>query len=172
MSSLKLSRKDLVSGDDIQKIGKRGLKIGKGKILCIILHEGKGSTWYLLDEQQDRFSVNQNTYFKVDDGTYVKGSVRFMIYLEGISLPLHHGYIEREQIAKDIKDNDTGMVRRYLINKIKGLKFDSKIIDILLNRHLADEFTRQHMDLPNLVIIILLVAVLIVSIIGIGVQFR
>lgn len=160
-----------MSGGDVKKIGKRGLKIRKGKILCIILHEGKGSTWYLLDDQQERFSINQNTYFKVDDGTYVKDTVRFMIYLEGISLPIHHGYIEREQVTKDIKDSDTGLVKKYIINKIKGLKFDSKIIDILLNRHLADEFTKNHMDLPNLVIIILLVIILIIGLVSVGVEF-
>jgi hypothetical protein len=172
MSRLRIGKKDLASGKDLAKVGKRGLKIRKGKILCIILHEGKGSTWYFMDEQQERFTINQNTYFKVDDGTYVKDTVRFMIFLEGISLPLHHGYIEKEEVIKTIKDKDTGIDKTYKFQKIKGLRFDSKIIDILLNRHLADEFTKQHMDLPNLVIIILLVIILIVGIAGIGVQFR
>jgi hypothetical protein len=171
-SRLRIRKKDLLSGSDISKVSKRGLRLRKGKILCIILHEGKGSTWYQLDDQQDRFSVNQNTYFKVDDGTYVKDTVRFMIYLEGISLPLHHGYIQREEIIKDVVDKDTGLTKKYKLYKIKGLNFDSKVIDILLNRHLADEFTKQHLDLPNLVLLILVIVVLIVGFINLGVQFR
>lgn len=172
MSKMKINKRDLMSGSDINRISKRGLKIKRGRILCIILHEGKGSTWYQLPDQQDRFSVNQNTYFKVDDGTYVKDTVRFMIYLEGISLPLHHGYIQREEVVKDIVDRDTGLKKTYKLFKIRGLNFDSKVIDILLNRHLADEFTKQHMDLPNLVLIILVVATLIVGLVSVGVQFR
>lgn len=172
MVKLKIRNKDLVSGKDVSKVGKRGLKLRRGKILCIILHEGKGSTWYWLDELQQRFTVGENTYFRVDDGTYNKDQLRFMIYLEGVSLPIHHGYIEREVVEKTIVDKDTGKEKTFRFQKIKGLKFDSKLIDILLNRHLADEFTKPHLDLPNLVLIILMVVNLILILISIGVQFR
>lgn len=159
-------------GKKIKKKYLTKVKVKKGHILCIILHEGKGSTWYQLDEIYDRFSVNENTYFKVDDGTYQKDHrTRFMIYLEGISLPIHHGYIQREEVYKEIINPDTKEKKLFRIFKIKGLNFDSKVIDILLNRHLADEFTKNHLDLPNLVLLILVVVTLIVSVIGVGVQF-
>lgn len=132
-------------------------------ILCIILKEGKGSTWLWVNDSFERFSYDQNTYFKVDSGTYHKGSLRLFIYLEGVSLPMHHGYIEREKIEKEVKDRNTGKLKKVMITKIKGLKFDSKVIDVLLNRNLADEFTKVHMDLPNLAIVVLLVINLIVS---------
>ena len=140
-------------------------------ILCIILKEGKGSEWIWLPEDQDKFSIDNNTYFKTDDGTYLKNTLRFFVYLEGISLPIHHGYIDREEITKEYTDKDTGKTKTITITKIKGLNFDSKVIDILLNRNLADEFTKQHMDIPNLAIILLLVANLITNIIGIGMWF-
>ncbi|MFX0132516.1 MAG: hypothetical protein ACFFDN_02600 [Candidatus Hodarchaeota archaeon] len=143
----------------------------KRKILCIVLHEGKGSTWYWLDERKERFSINQNTYFRVDDGVYVKGTIRFLIYLEGVSLPIHHGYIERETRERTLTDKETGKEKKVKLAFIKNLKFDSKIIDILLNRHLADVFTKQHMDLPNMVIVILLVISLIIGFANIGMWF-
>jgi hypothetical protein len=136
----------------------------KYNILCIILKEGKGSSWLWINDAFERFSYEENTYFKVDSGTYHKGSLRLFIYLEGVSLPMHHGYIKREKITKQIKDRNTGKLKDVIITKIKGLKFDSKVIDVLLNRNLADEFTKVHMDLPNLAIVILLVLNLIVGV--------
>ena len=172
MRRIRIRKKDKVKGIEIEKLtNKEFIKTKTGKILCIILHEGKGSTWYWLPDNQERFSINENTYFKVDNGTYLKDTIRFMLFLEGISIPINHGYIEKEEIEKTIHDNDTNTDKTIKINKIKGLNFDSKVIDILLNRHLADEFTKTHMDLPNLVIIILLVATLITSIVSIAVEF-
>jgi hypothetical protein len=161
--------KDVLNKNNIEHLVGRKI-VKENKILCIILHEGRGSTWYLLNDKADRFCVAGNTYFKVD-ATYVKGSVRFMIYIEGYSLPIDHGCIEREEVIKEITDPVTQKVKKYLIQKIKGLKFDSKLIDILLNRHLADEFTKQHMDLPNLVIVILLVVGVIIGFVNVGLHF-
>jgi len=149
----------------------KNVKYKKRKLLCIILHEGKGSTWYWLDETKERFSVKGNTYFRTDEGTYVKGLIRFIIYFEGVSLPIHHGYIEREVKEKIITDRETGKERKVKISLIKGLKYDSKIADILLNRHLADVFTKQHMDLPNMIIVILLSVTIIIGIINIALKF-
>jgi hypothetical protein len=143
-----------------------------GEILCIVLKEGKGSKWIWLDESENKFSLDENTYFKVDEGTYLKDRIRLMVYLEGISLPIHHGHIEKEEVTRDILDKDTGKTKKLTIQKIKGLNFDSKVIDILLNRNLADEFTKQHVDLPNLIIIILLIGILITNLITIGLFFR
>jgi len=150
-----------VDKKDIKKMKKT-----KKNILCIILTEGKGSKWFWVNDSIEKFSYNENTYFKEDSGTYHKGNLRFFIYLEGISLPIHHGYIKRETVTKSYTDRDTGLTKDIKITKIKGLKFDSKIIDILLNRNLADEFTKSHMDLPNLAIILFLVIVLITNFIN------
>lgn len=100
-----------------------------------------------------------------------KKNVRFSVYLEGISTPLNHSYIEREILTRSIVDFETGETRDVKVTGIKGLKYDSKLTDMLLNTHLADAFTKQRMDVPNLLIIILLVVVLIVGIIGVVMNF-
>jgi len=143
----------------------------KRSMLCIILKEGKGSKWRWLDDNEDEFSIDGNTYFKQDEGTYLNGYIRIMVYLEGISLPVNHGLIEHEELEKTVKSKVTGKEKKVKVTKIKGLKFDSKIIDMMLNRGLTDAFTKQHMDLPNLAIIILLIASLIVGIINIAMWF-
>lgn len=150
-----------------RKIYIKKLKVKRDKILCIVLAEGKGSTWLFIDDKSERFSVKDNTYFTLSEGTHICGSGRFMIFVEGVSTPLHHGYIEKELFTKEVIDKETGEKKVLKLNRIKGLKYDSKIIDILLNRHLADEFTRQHIDLPNLVIIILMIVVVILGVINI-----
>lgn len=141
-------------------------KKAKNRILCIILKEGKGSKWVWIEENEERFSIDGNTYFKLDSGTYIKGITRLMIYLEGISTPIGHSNIDYENKEIEIKNKETGKINKTIIKKIKGLKFDSKIADIILNREIASEFTKQHMDLPNLIIIVLLIANLISSILG------
>lgn len=154
------------------KIDNKGnVKGKKNRILCIILKEGHGSSWLWLNDTEERFSVDNNTYFKITDGTYIRKMLRFMVYIEGISVPIHHGYVEREEVEREYVDRDTGKLKKIIINKIKGLNFDSKVIDILLNRNLADEFTKTHIDLPNLIMIILLIVNIIIGIAGIGVTF-
>lgn len=153
------------------KNNKPQVKNKQGNILCIILKEGKGSKWKWLSEDEDRFSIDGHTYFKIDEGTHIYKNVRVMIYLEGISLPIHHGYIDREEVTREYMDKDTGKTKKVKITKIKGLNFDSKVIDMPLNRNLADEFTKNHMDLPNLAIVLLLVVSVIVGIANIGMWF-
>jgi hypothetical protein len=64
-------------------------------------------------------------------------------------------------------NRDTGKEEKVSVNQIKGLKFDSAVIDMLLNRHLADEFTKQHMDIPNLILIVLMIVILILGVINV-----
>ena len=94
-----------------------------------------------------------------------------MIYLEGISLPISHKYIEKEDIKKEITNRTTGKKQIKIIHKIKGLKFDSKIIDMMLNRGLTDAFTKVHLDLPNLAILIGVMVGVIVGIVNIVMWF-
>ena len=53
---------------------------------------------------------------------------------------------------------------------VKGL-YDSGLIDMLLNRHLADVFTKVHMDLPNLLLTVLLIVTVAVGFVNIGMWF-
>jgi hypothetical protein len=155
------------------KLSSQGrIKVRKGSILCLILIEGKSAEFLWVSQDQDRFSYQQNTYFVSSQGTYLYGKKRLRVatYLEGISLPVQHSYIEREKVTKTIINRDTGKEEEVTLTQIKGLKFDSNVIDMLLNRHLADEFTKQHMDIPNLILIVLLVVALILGVINIILQ--
>jgi len=155
------------------KFDSEGIKKPKlNHFLAIILKEGKGSAWHWIKDSLDRFSVDGNTYFVVNKGTYLKKGVRFCVYLEGISTPLQHGNIDKEIKKVKITDAVTGAIKEHTLTLIKGLKFDSKLIDMLLNRHLADEFTKNRMDTPNIVIVVLVLLTLITSIINIAMWFK
>ncbi len=164
MSKKKIKIKHISNLDSLKKQS-------SGKILCIILGEGKDCNFIEIPDIYDSFSFKENTYFVVSDGIYIHNSIRILLYLEGISTPLHHGYIERTSEIRSYIDRITNEEKTMKIHTIKGLKFDSKLIDLLLNRHLADEFTKQHMDLPNLAIVILLIVSIAVGIINIAMWY-
>lgn len=167
----KITHGDIVREEVVKRIVDNTNVFKPNKILCIILLEGKGSKWVWINDDTERFSIHNNTYFIEDGGTYLKNKIRFMIFLEGVSLPLHHGYLDKEVVTKTFVNKDTGESKNVDITKIKGLNFDSKVIDILLNKHLSDEFTKVHMDLPNMVIVILLAVSVILGLINIGLRF-
>ena len=156
----------------IKRKGKKAtIPIKYGKILCIILKESKGSSWSWIKDGLERFSKDGHTYFPKSEGTYLKKGVRFLVFMEGVSTPMHHGDLERETVEREYVNKDTGETETIDIEKIKGLKFDSKLIDMLLNRNLADQFTSIHMDLPNLLIIVLLIVNVAFAIVNIGMWF-
>lgn len=137
------------------------------KYLAIILTQTHGSIWKYVTPKNFNFSINQNTYFAHDDGTYHSGNTRFGIYLEGCCVPIHHGYIKYETKKVKIKDKLTNKLKEYTVKIIKGLKFDSVIADILLNRGLASEFTKQHIDIPQLILMILIIVMIILQVINV-----
>jgi len=144
------------------------IKRKKHRHLAIILKEGKSAKSRWVNSRNDTFSVDHNTYFIRMDGSYLTdNNIRLSVYVEGVSTPVHHGFIEKEQVKRSFIDWDTQEQKEVKVWKIKGLKFDSGLIDMLLNRKLADEFTKTHMDLPNLLIMILLIAGLVIGIINI-----
>ena len=71
-------------------------------ILAIVLHEGKGSSWRWVKRYENNFSVGGHTYFVVDGGTYINDDLRFIVYLEGISTPIHHGFVKYETEKRKI----------------------------------------------------------------------
>lgn len=143
-------------------------KRNKQRHLALILKEGKSAKSLWVNSRKDTFSVDQNTYFIRMEGAYLtNNNIRVSVYVEGVSTPVHHGFIEKEQVKRTFIDWDTQEQKEVKVWKIKGLKFDSGLIDMLLNRKLADEFTKHQMDLPNLLIMIFLIAGLVVGIINI-----
>ena len=155
----------------VKPVREANVKHKKGKILCLVLKENKSCVFTYVKTSKGRFAVDKNTYFIEPSGTYEKSSSGHVaVYLEGISLPIHHGYITRETITKTIMNLD-GQKETHKLTKIKGLKYDSDLIDTVLNRKLADEFTKVHLDMPNLILAVMLIATVIIGVVNIGLQF-
>ena len=162
-----------------RNVGKNPVKKVQGScLLCVILRENKNAIFSWQSTSEQDFSIRKNTYFIDSKGGYVdnRGFVT-SVYLEGCSLPVHHGCLSYKNVEekKIIKpDPFTGKMRNHTIpahTVIESVKYDSGLIDLLLNRKLADVFTRVHLDLPNLLLTILLVATLAASVIGVVVEF-
>jgi len=147
-------------------------------MLCIVLKANKSCAMKWVNFKDDTFSIDNNTYFFDPNGGYTDvNGMRVFIYLEGASLPVHHGNVKYETIKahdKKIKDSLTG--REHTVHvpertRIENLKFDSSLISMVLNRKLADAFTKVHLDMPNLFLSILLVIAVAVGFINIGMWF-
>lgn len=144
----------------------------KNCFLAIILRENKGARlrWISYATNQETFRSNNHTYFSIADGLYLAPNrLMIAIYLEGISTPLSHRNVERETVTRQIEKE--GELTDVELDVIKGLKFDSKILDVLLNRGLAEEFTEMKPDKTVFVVFMLIVINMILTGIAIGVEF-
>ena len=137
------------------------------RILCVLLNENKTSDWVYKRRVEQRFSYRGSTYYLQPDGMYITpNNVIMAVFMEGVSTPIGHKNIEKEKKIVTIENPETGISEKRTIFQIKGLKYDSKLIDMLLNRDLFAEFTKQYLDLPSLLLIILLIGNLILNIGG------
>jgi len=151
----------------------------KGRcVLCVILRENKNAVLSWQPNSTDQFSIGKNTYFVDPKGAYVddRGFI-VSVYLEGSSLPIHHGclsYINVKEKKIQKPNPFTGKMENHTIpahTEIDTVKYDSGLIDLLLNRKLADVFTRVHLDMPNLVLAILLIVAVATGFVNIGLHF-
>jgi len=146
----------------------------KNKIMCIILGENKAADMIWVSYSKSMFSYKENTYFLVPEGVYLNASekdkVIVSVYLEGISTPLTHKHIKRKMVKRIIvkEGNKTENVN---VSIIDGLKYDSKIIDVLLNRGLAEIFTRIREDKIIYLMFMLIIISMILTIVSIGVSY-
>jgi hypothetical protein len=144
----------------------------KKRILAIILKENKSCAYKWVSYRKDSFRVDEHTYFIVPKGQFLSSNrVLCSVYLEGVSTPFTHANVVKKQEKRSFIDT-AGRIKKVMVTVIKGLKYDSQLIDMLLNRKLADEFTKVHLDLPNLITLILLIAILVTGIISIGIQLQ
>lgn len=140
-------------------------------ILCVICKENKSFEAVWVKQTQDAFSLDKNHYFIIPEGTYLNDKILIAFYLEGVSTPVSHQYIQREEVERSYIDRQTNIKKTIKLQEIKGLKFDSQLIDMLLNRKLADVFTRVHLDIPSLLLTVLLLIAVVTSIINLGMWF-
>lgn len=137
----------------------------KRKILAIILKENKGTVWKWISKRQYRFSIDENTYFNTYKAVYTsENNIAVSVYFEGIPIAMCHDFIETEKRKKDITLVD-GHSQEIEYTAIKGVKVDSKVLDFLLNRGLADEFTKQKIGFGSLIQTMLTLIILICVII-------
>ena len=144
----------------------------KGRFLAIICRRNKSCIWVWVLLNKHHFSIDGHTYIRDPKGIYIsKNKILFSLYMEGISIPISHEQIKEKIVSVPYIDPISKEQRKMDITTVNELKFDSSIVDIFVNRHLADEFTRTYIDKTGMGVLLLLIVNIVVGIIGIGVQF-
>jgi len=137
------------------------------RVLCVILRENKNALFLWVSLRATKFSVYGNCYFMFPEAVHVTdNNVLTAVYLEGISLPISGSNIERTTEKRKYTDME-GLEHEMEITMIKGLKFDSKVADIVLSRNLIDVLASVRPDKWLFFTFIMLVAVLVTSALGI-----
>jgi len=143
------------------------------KLICILLTEDKGAVFLArkINTKKNYFRYRHNKYIFDNKSIHLtKNGSRICLYLEGISTPLSVSNIEKYVEEIEWVDLD-GSIHKEDIVKIKGLKYDSNILDTFSDEHFADDFTKTKIDNFQLYILILVIISLIVSSIGIVISY-
>lgn len=148
------------------------------RLICIIFTEDKSA--HFLYRKYNAFKDRENVdFFRFKKGIYIidnesihitNNNVRVAFYLEGISTPIKMSNIEKE-IKEVIYTDLQGVKQKSVIQKIKGLKFDAKILDIFANRRFAELFTKTPMKTFEFYILIIGIISLVMIAIGYGVSY-
>lgn len=162
-------------GKIFKKTAKGKVKVKKetGKYLAIVLKQNKSLSLNWVSFAHDEFRVDSHTYFSVPEGMYLgKRRLLLGVYLEGISTPLSHKNIRyKTRLTHNPVTNEALTTTDKPCHSIEGLKYDSEIIDILLNRGLAEKFTTIRPEKTIFVMIMLIIISIVVGIASIGVEF-
>ena len=143
----------------------------KNSYLAIILKQNKSIGFKWISFTDNEFRFDRNTYFTIPEGVYLSSEkVLISVYLEGISTPLGHKNVKKKTVKRIIK-LDNGNEEEIPIEVIDGLKYDSEIIDILLNRGLAEKLTELKPDKTIFILIVMMIISIIVGIVSVGVEF-
>lgn len=130
----------------------------KNRLLCIIFAEDRGCYFLyrrITNKEFDFFHFKKGQYIIDNESIHITANGgRVAFYLEGVSTPIKMSNIEKE--TKTVSYIDLfGEKRTSLVTKIKGLKFDAKILDTFANRRFADLFTRQTINNFQLILLLL-----------------
>jgi selenocysteine-specific translation elongation factor len=139
----------------------------RNKLICILLTEDKGAVFLLrkINSKKNFFRYRKNKYIFDNKSIHItKNNARISVYLEGISTPLSMNNIEKFMEEIEWIDLD-GTVKKESVMKIKGLKYDSSILDTFSDEHFADDFTKD--KTKNLEIILLILGIISIIMIGI-----
>ena len=173
MAKVKVKKKKAERGKTLPKEEENSVvpvKSGSG-ILAIILRENKSSTWKWLPFDFEHFQVGKHTYFKEPKGSYIsENSILLTVYIEGISIPISHQYIKKKMEERTYIDA-TGKEQKIKIPVIQNIKFDSEVVDMLLNRNLADEFLKEPPKGVEIMTMIMLLITIVLGIANVGLHF-
>jgi len=126
---------------DIDKVPKK-----TNRLIALIFREDKGAKVLLVNSKANDFIHNQHLYFLNPESTYITDNGnRIAFYLEGISTPVSHSNIEKMLVKVKYKELD-GTINEKQVMKIKGLKYDSRILQIFTDRKFAEVFTKIGID--------------------------
>lgn len=139
----------------------------RNRLVCIVFSEERGCHFILrkLNTKADFFKFKNGIYIIDNESIHIASNgSRIAFYLEGISTPIKLSNIEK--VVETIEYTDLyGNKQKTKVNKIKGLKFDAKILDTFANRRFAELFTRTPMN--NFEFFILIFSIIAVIMIGI-----
>jgi hypothetical protein len=142
----------------------------KNRLIVIMFNESKGCS-ILLRKFHNKL---EHDFFKYRNGLYIidnesihitSNGGRIAFYLEGISTPIKMSNIERT-IEETTYTDLYGVKQKTMISRIKGLKFDAKILDTFANRRFAELFTKQPVNNFEFLILMFGLITMVVSIIG------
>lgn len=139
------------------------------KITVLILRENKFAKILYLSGDSTSFTFEKCLYFVCTPHSCENGA-KLLAYLEGISLPVSYENVDKQIVKRTYKNLD-GKIEEKEITVIKGLKWDGKILHLFTNRKFAEIFTKVEPDISHFLIIIIGIATLIASCIGIGVTY-
>lgn len=115
----------------------------RNRLICIMFSEDRGCYFLFrkFGKRNESFRFKKGLYLIDNESIHItKNGNRICFYLEGISTPIKMANIEKE-IAEIPYTDLQGNPKKSKIMRIKGLKFDAKILDIFTDRKLAENFT-------------------------------
>jgi hypothetical protein len=143
-------------------------------LLCVMFSEDKGAYFIYrkFDKHNDSFRFNRGLYLIDNESIHsANNGMRVAFYLEGISTPLSMKNIEKYPEEVSYIDLD-GSTQNITIQKIKGLKYDSKILDIFTDRKLSENFTKIDEKFKyGMVTLILVILTLVFTVCGIVIGY-
>jgi hypothetical protein len=135
-------------------------------LIAVINREDKSSKFIIVDRNQKDFVHSGHLYFINPEATYITDNGnRIATYFEGVSTPMSHSNIEKKLVKVKFKELD-GTISEKVITKIKGLKYDSRIIQIFTDRKFAEVFTRIEIDKWAFYTFITLIVVIIIGVVN------
>jgi len=168
-----ISKKDYSDKNEFNYDSKTNfVPVNNKRLICLIFSEDKGAYFvYRSLEKNNYFTFNKGMYIIDNEAIHLcKNGARIAFYLEGISTPLKMSNIEKE--LKEVEYTDLyGNKRISIIQKIKGLKFDSKILNTFANERFAEIFTKYKIDNFQLIIMILSIIMLVMLGINYGLVY-